>query len=171
MLKCGPCDVTLFCSLGISKLWYLSCGLCWSVVPMMLLCSVCRVYQGFDIWAVVCVEVWSLWCYCVLFVGYIKALISGLWSVLKCGPYDFTLLFVGYIKALISELWSVLECGPYDVTLFKPKSWPVDPIERSAHKVTKFSVLKINVVKMYSISWLRFDADSPLYSPTLPSKT
>jgi hypothetical protein len=43
--------------------------------------------------------------------------------------------FLGYIKSLISELWSVLECGPLDTVLFTPKAWPVDPIERSSHKV------------------------------------
>ena len=120
----------------------------WSVLelaPMMLLLSVCRIYQGFDIRVVVCVGVWPLWYYSVLFVEYIKVLISELWSVLACGPYDVTLfscrisqgfdiwvvvcagvwplwcysvLFVGYIRALISELWSMLECGSYDVPLF-----------------------------------------------------
>ena len=29
----------------------------------------------------------------------------------------------------------MLECGPSDVALFTPKSWPVDPIERTSHKV------------------------------------
>jgi hypothetical protein len=55
------------------------------------------------------------------------------------GFYDFIIyvLFIspGYIKALITELWSVTECGPIDITLFTPKSWPVDPIDRTVHKV------------------------------------
>ena len=91
VLECGPYDVTLFSLWDISRLWYLSCGLCWSVAPMMIFYSVCRVYQGVDIWVLVCVGVWPLWCYSVLFVGYIRGLISELWSVLKCGPYDVTL--------------------------------------------------------------------------------
>ena len=93
----------------------------------------------------VCVGVWPLWCFSVLFVGYIKAFISELWSVLECGRlfcysvlfvryikaliselwsvgvwplWCYSVLFVGYIKSLLSELWSVLECGPYDVTQF-----------------------------------------------------
>jgi len=41
----------------------------------------------------------------------------------------------GYIKALITELWSTIECGKTDITLFTPKSWPVDPIDKSSHKV------------------------------------
>lgn len=41
----------------------------------------------------------------------------------------------GYIKSLIAELWSVLECGALDTPLFTPKSWSVDAIDRSSHKV------------------------------------
>ncbi|XP_048254918.1 protein broad-minded-like isoform X2 [Haliotis rufescens] len=40
----------------------------------------------------------------------------------------------GYIKALMTELWSSLECGPSDEPVFTPKSWPVDAIDRLSHK-------------------------------------
>ncbi|KAI8790403.1 protein broad-minded [Biomphalaria glabrata] len=40
----------------------------------------------------------------------------------------------GYIKALLVELWSSLECGPQDVPVFTPKSWPIDPVDRSSQK-------------------------------------
>lgn len=43
--------------------------------------------------------------------------------------------YTGYIKSLIAELWSVLECGASDTPLFTPKSWSVDAIDRSSHKV------------------------------------
>uniref|UniRef100_A0A8D0BTL6 TBC1 domain family member 32 n=1 Tax=Salvator merianae TaxID=96440 RepID=A0A8D0BTL6_SALMN len=40
----------------------------------------------------------------------------------------------GFIKALITELWSVLECGRDDVRVTHPRSIPVDPIDRSCQK-------------------------------------
>ena len=126
MLLCSVCriyqslDIWAVICAGAWPLWCVRAVVCvWSVAPMMLLCSVCSIYQGFDIWAVVCAGMWPLWCYSVLFVGYIKGLISELWFVFGVWPlWCYSVLFVGYIKALISELWSVLECGPHDVTLF-----------------------------------------------------
>ncbi|GFR74597.1 protein broad-minded-like [Elysia marginata] len=40
----------------------------------------------------------------------------------------------GYIRALLSELWSSLECVPQDTPVFTPKTWPVDPVDRSSQK-------------------------------------
>lgn len=40
----------------------------------------------------------------------------------------------GFIKALVTELWSVLECGRDDVRVIHPRSTPVDPIDRSCQK-------------------------------------
>ncbi|XP_061479706.1 protein broad-minded isoform X2 [Rhineura floridana] len=40
----------------------------------------------------------------------------------------------GFIKALVTELWSVLECGRDDVRVTHPRSTPVDPIDRSCQK-------------------------------------
>lgn len=55
-------------------------------------------------------------------------------QVAATAPGMAALKKTGYIKALISELWSVIECGPSDLTLFHPKLYPVDPIDKSAHK-------------------------------------
>ncbi|XP_054832856.1 LOW QUALITY PROTEIN: protein broad-minded [Eublepharis macularius] len=40
----------------------------------------------------------------------------------------------GFIKALVTELWTVLECGRDDVRVTHPRSTPVDPIDRSCQK-------------------------------------
>ncbi|XP_052230944.1 protein broad-minded-like isoform X2 [Dreissena polymorpha] len=55
-------------------------------------------------------------------------------QVATTSPGMAALRKTGYMKALIGELWSVIECGPIDITLFTPKSWPVDPIDKSLHK-------------------------------------
>ncbi|KAL4234490.1 hypothetical protein ACF0H5_006135 [Mactra antiquata] len=55
-------------------------------------------------------------------------------QVAATAPGMAALRKTGYIKSLISELWSVIECGIIDITLFTPKSWPVDPIDRTVHK-------------------------------------
>ncbi|XP_053402163.1 protein broad-minded-like isoform X2 [Mercenaria mercenaria] len=55
-------------------------------------------------------------------------------QVATTAPGMAALKKTGYIKALITELWSVIECGPIDITLFTPKTWPVDPIDRTVHK-------------------------------------
>lgn len=49
---------------------------------------------------------------------------------------NVNVLFLGFIKALVTELWSVLECGRDDVRVIHPRSTPVDPIDRSCQKVT-----------------------------------
>ncbi|XP_064505724.1 protein broad-minded isoform X3 [Pseudopipra pipra] len=40
----------------------------------------------------------------------------------------------GFIKALVTELWSLLECGKDDLRITQPKSAPVDPIDQSCQK-------------------------------------
>ncbi|NWX90911.1 BROMI protein, partial [Nothoprocta pentlandii] len=40
----------------------------------------------------------------------------------------------GFIKALVTEVWSLLECGKDDVRITQPKSFPVDPIDQSCQK-------------------------------------
>ncbi|CAG2217907.1 unnamed protein product [Mytilus edulis] len=55
-------------------------------------------------------------------------------QVAGTAPGMVALQKTGYIKALLSELWSVIESSPLDTVLFTPKAWPVDPIERSSHK-------------------------------------
>ncbi|XP_013030836.3 protein broad-minded isoform X1 [Anser cygnoides] len=40
----------------------------------------------------------------------------------------------GFIKALVTELWTLLECGKDDVRITQPKSTPVDPIDQSCQK-------------------------------------
>ncbi|NXA47081.1 BROMI protein, partial [Nothocercus julius] len=40
----------------------------------------------------------------------------------------------GFIKALVSEVWSLLECGKDDVRITQPRSFPVDPIDQSCQK-------------------------------------
>lgn len=42
---------------------------------------------------------------------------------------------LGFIKALVTELWTLLECGKDDVRITQPKSTPVDPIDQSCQKV------------------------------------
>ncbi|XP_061197318.1 protein broad-minded-like [Saccostrea echinata] len=55
-------------------------------------------------------------------------------QVAATAPGMIALQKTGYIKSLISEMWSVLECGASDTPLFTPKSWSVDTIDRSSHK-------------------------------------
>lgn len=64
------------------------------------------------------------------------------------------LIFAGYIKSLLSELWSVLECGPLDTVLFTPKHWPVDPIERASHKVNLIKHLFQELVNEYLYQYI-----------------
>ncbi|NWJ10819.1 BROMI protein, partial [Crypturellus undulatus] len=40
----------------------------------------------------------------------------------------------GFIKALVTEVWSLLECGKDDVRITQPRSFPVDPIDQSCQK-------------------------------------
>lgn len=55
-------------------------------------------------------------------------------QVAATAPGIQALQSTGYIRALLSELWSSLECGPQDTPVFTPKTWPVDPIDRSSQK-------------------------------------
>ncbi|KGL74378.1 Protein broad-minded, partial [Tinamus guttatus] len=40
----------------------------------------------------------------------------------------------GFIKALVTEVWSLLECGKDDARITQPRSFPVDPIDQSCQK-------------------------------------
>ncbi|XP_013412261.1 protein broad-minded-like [Lingula anatina] len=55
-------------------------------------------------------------------------------QVAATAPGMMALQNTGFIKAMVNELWSVLECGSDDRTVFTPKTWPVEPIDRFAHK-------------------------------------
>ncbi|XP_052063658.1 protein broad-minded-like isoform X2 [Mytilus californianus] len=80
-------------------------------------------------------------------------------QVAGTAPGMVALQKTGYIKALLSELWSVLESSPLDTVLFTPKAWPVDPIERSSHK----SLIKLlNVLSsFYAVYELLGDKSLP----------
>ncbi|CAH1778672.1 unnamed protein product [Owenia fusiformis] len=40
----------------------------------------------------------------------------------------------GFFNNLIRELWSTLECDSEDNFVYTPRIWPIDPIDKSAHK-------------------------------------
>ncbi|XP_071503621.1 protein broad-minded-like [Diadema antillarum] len=40
----------------------------------------------------------------------------------------------GFIKTLVTEMWSVLECGKDDQPVLRPGPYPTQPIDRASHK-------------------------------------
>ncbi|XP_060080662.1 protein broad-minded-like [Ylistrum balloti] len=60
--------------------------------------------------------------------GYMVTQVAG------TAPGMVALQKTGYIKALIAELWSVMESGLSDAPLYSAKTWPVDAVDRHAHK-------------------------------------
>ena len=44
-------------------------------------------------------------------------------------------LLLGFIKMLIGELWQLLDGGEGDYRLTAPRTHPLDPMDRTSHKV------------------------------------
>ena len=44
-------------------------------------------------------------------------------------------MILGFIKQLLKNVWAALEVI-HDNPVYTPKSWPVNPIDKSAKKVT-----------------------------------
>ncbi|XP_061900849.1 protein broad-minded isoform X1 [Entelurus aequoreus] len=68
----------------------------------------------------------------------------------------------GFVRVLVLELWSALECGSEDGRVVRPKSTPLDPIDRSCLK--SFLSL-VNVLSSYQSVW-QLLAGQPLANKT-----
>ncbi|KAF3703043.1 Protein broad-minded TBC1 domain family member 32 [Channa argus] len=55
-------------------------------------------------------------------------------QVAATAPGVVALCSSGFVRALVIELWSTLECGKEDVRVVRPKTTPMDPIDRSCLK-------------------------------------
>uniref|UniRef100_A0A8D2JCN3 Protein broad-minded n=1 Tax=Varanus komodoensis TaxID=61221 RepID=A0A8D2JCN3_VARKO len=70
----------------------------------------------------------------------------------------------GFIKALVTELWSVLECGRDDVRVTQPKSTPVDPIDRSCQKPFLALINLLSYPAVYELIGDQEIPNKPVYS-------
>ncbi|XP_064641572.1 protein broad-minded-like isoform X2 [Lineus longissimus] len=55
-------------------------------------------------------------------------------QVASTSPGMAALQNTGFVKALLGEMWSILECADEFKVVYTPKTWPVQPIDRAAHK-------------------------------------
>uniref|UniRef100_A0A8B9ZDH3 Protein broad-minded n=1 Tax=Buteo japonicus TaxID=224669 RepID=A0A8B9ZDH3_9AVES len=60
-------------------------------------------------------------------------------------------IVLGFIKALVTELWTLLECGKDDLRITQPKSTPVDPIDQNCQKVRNYLIFCIGMGKSADI--------------------
>ena len=42
---------------------------------------------------------------------------------------------IGFVKMLVEELWQLLDGGEGDYRLTAPRTHPLDPMDRTSHKV------------------------------------
>ncbi|KAJ7399072.1 hypothetical protein BTVI_118578 [Pitangus sulphuratus] len=70
----------------------------------------------------------------------------------------------GFIKALVTELWSLLECGKDDVRITQPKSTPVDPIDQSCQKSFLSLVNLLTYPAVFELLSKRNIPNKPVYS-------
>ncbi|NXY22701.1 BROMI protein, partial [Atrichornis clamosus] len=70
----------------------------------------------------------------------------------------------GFIKALVTELWTLLECGKDDLRITQPRSTPVDPIDPSCRKSFLFLVNLLTYPAIFELLSKRDIPNKPMYS-------
>ncbi|NXG80487.1 BROMI protein, partial [Baryphthengus martii] len=70
----------------------------------------------------------------------------------------------GYIKALVTDLWTLLECGKDDLRITQPKSTPVDPIDQSCQKPFRSLINLLTYPTIFELLSKQDIPNKPMYS-------